>query len=1203
VFCGLAQPSVASEAVAPRSADGAAYLHHQVLAAKGLPARGEAAALDGVLDRTLSLVASVDRPEAAPALLATTVAEVLAILAETDRTERAWGLYRAGGPALARLLPGSGPETIAYRLTEASLLERMGDLKGAAGVLETATTALRTLEAEPSVRRQLLARALSQRAAVCAGLGDLDCARAALAEHPDAALYDAGARAPGTPDEVTYLVVRSLVATLGGQVDPVAAQALSQPLGFKPAPGRAAALAAYRQAGVALALEPGPRRRVEMVAVGERLRQVAWRKSDALDQLLVSITLAEIGRDGGLDAKVAFDLMQIAGRSGHTFDADALAQLSQARDEMGRRTAHQALRLRARRDRLEREQIQKVLQAAAEATPASRVLSHDAATRLLIRDFNVRIARADAEAAKAGVRREPGLAPLARLQAALSPGEAVLAMAPTVGGFAYMCVRKDAATYSVAAGDPMRVRLDARLVQAALTATHAPSERLDIQFPAEASVRLYDAMIRPFESCLKSGDRIVWLSGVAGSALPLSALLSAPPPKVAGGYDLAAADWLVRRHAISYAGSAEAILAARTARGVSADFDFLGVGDPVLRPKAGEDPARLLLRGTRLDSLAPLPETRDELEASAEGFRAARVLLQDAATERNLRGEMVGAYRHLSFATHGLIREDLQGLSEPALVLTPVNAADPADDGLLTASEIADMNLRAAFVVLSACNTANFDLTQFAQDLPALASAFAVAGVPATLATLWPVNSEAGKRVVTDLFASLRETGAGPADALAQAQRRFLAAPPERAYLHPRFWAPFVVLGDGGPAVEASPPAKSLRTVEVLTRAGGEVLDVERTSAGVATQFISDADARGRHGAAVRVATTEGAEIWRLDDRAGGASRFGADFDGRRLVGGYRLGPAGRYVPVVQAYENGAAAGSWQGTGLAKVDAFILAGSAVGDDAAMIAVGELNLRDAPEAGGGRLHVLELTKTLATRPLFTVEAPPGFKLSDATVTPMGGDLLVTYTTNQAPPLDRPPTPPDDYDTPYCLTERVTWLELRDGRTGARKAAREIRGLGVVTALGQADGTVLLGGSSRDACGQEGRATVLSATPRLETRTLYRDDSLGASDVRALAALPGGRTFVAASKENVVTLRRPDVAAAARANPYAVLPFTSTFSGLVVTLDRKGAPSAPTLLDSGSNIYVTAADASRPGDILLGGALAGQAAVFHLSEGGR
>lgn len=117
------------------------------------------------------------------------------------------------------------------------------------------------------------------------------------------------------------------------------------------------------------------------------------------------------------------------------------------------------------------------------------------------------------------------------------------------------------------------------------------------------------------------------------------------------------------------------------------------------------------------------------------------------------------------------------------------------DAGLLTASEIADMNLHASFVALSACNTANFDFDRIAQDLPALASAFAVSGVPATLGTLWPVDSRTGQAVVADVFARLRETAAGPADALARAQRAFLAAPPGRAYLHPRFWAPFV----GGP--------------------------------------------------------------------------------------------------------------------------------------------------------------------------------------------------------------------------------------------------------------------------------------------------------------------------------------------------------------------------------------------------------------------
>lgn len=1180
--------------------NGDLYLRRQVLAARIHQDLGQSAALDDSLNRTLSLLASVDAPSASPVTLARTFADTLAILVEAGQTERAWGLYRAAGSAVSRILPSASVDAVSFRLTEAELMQRMGDLKGASEAAGDAVTTLRRIELQASVRERLVARALAQQAAACAALGDLHCARAALDEHPGAALYRDEGRTAANPDEVIYLVLRGLIANLDGKPDPAVVAALARPLGFAPTAAQLQTLEVYRLVGPALALPPGPARDRAQAALGGALRRAASPRPSALDQVLMKLALGQSGAPEGLNDETAFALIQVALRGRHSFEADALTQLSQARDEMGRRAAHQALRLRSRRDRLEREQIQKVLQAAAVGPAAPGVLTHDPETRLLLRDFNVRLARADGAAAKAGVLRDSGPVPLARLQAALSPGEAVLAMAPTADGFAYMCVRREAVTRSVAAADLPRVRLDTRLVQAALTATHAPSERLDVQFPVDAAVRLHDVMIRPFAGCLKAGDRIVWLSGVAGSALPLSTLLSTPPPRIAGGYDLGAADWLVRRHAVSYAGSASAILAARNARRTAADFDFLGVGDPVLAPRTGGDPARLLLRGTRLDSLAPLPETRDELEASARGFRSSRLLLQDAATERGLRGQMLGAYRYLSFATHGLIREDLQGLTEPALVLTPVDARDPLDDGLLTASEIADMNLRAAFVALSACNTANFDLSQFAQDLPALASAFAVAGTPSTLATLWLVNTEAGKRVVSDLFAELqRQPTVGPAEALALAQRRYLAAPPDRAYLHPRFWAPFVVLGDGGPAVQPQPATKSLRVVEILTKGGGEVLNLERVGGAVVTQFISDADARGRQGAAVRLASPAG-EIWRKDDRSSGASRFGVDLGGRRLVGGYRLGPAGRYVPSIDVYDNGEPVAAWRGDGLTKVDAFILGGAAVGADRAAVAVGELNLRDAPADGGGRLHVLELTARLQPRLLFTVDAPPGFKLSEATITPLGADLLVTYATREAPPLRLPVISDDDYDTPYCLTEPVTWLELRDGRTGARKAAREVRGLGVVTALASPGGGVLLGGSTRAACGEEGRATVVVADPLLQTRTLYLDGGLGASEVRALAALPGGRTFVAASKENVVTYRRPDVAGAARANPYAASPFASTFSGLLVTLDRKGAVSAPKLLDSGSSIYVTATDASRSDDILLGGALAGQAAIFHLTE---
>ena len=125
---------------------------------------------------------------------------------------------------------------------------------------------------------------------------------------------------------------------------------------------------------------------------------------------------------------------------------------------------------------------------------------------------------------------------------------------------------------------------------------------------------------------------------------------------------------------------------------------------------------------------------------------------------------------------------------------------------MLTASEIADLNLGARFVALSACNTANYDVAQMAGELPALASAFAVAGVPSTLGSLWAVDSETTKEVVATTFATLRtEHGESPALALAGAQRAFLAAPPSRA--KPNFHS--LPLSVGQPIETRAPPPEA----------------------------------------------------------------------------------------------------------------------------------------------------------------------------------------------------------------------------------------------------------------------------------------------------------------------------------------------------------------------------------------------------------
>ena len=193
-------------------------------------------------------------------------------------------------------------------------------------------------------------------------------------------------------------------------------------------------------------------------------------------------------------------------------------------------------------------------------------------------------------------------------------------------------------------------------------------------------------------------------------------------------------------------------------------------------------------------------------------------------------------YRAISFATHGLVREQLPGLNEMALVLTPQRDDISIDDGLLTASEIADLNLNASLVILSACNTANFDLSLFGSEIYGLTTAFAWAGVPATLVTLWPVETQTSRILMTRLFQNMQDPSYGE---VARAANRSIVAfidnTPDRAYAHPRFWAPFVIFGDGAvrptEQLERSRPGYRLLSLQVGSdKEGGEVMSLAKDS-------------------------------------------------------------------------------------------------------------------------------------------------------------------------------------------------------------------------------------------------------------------------------------------------------------------------------------------------------------------------------------
>jgi CHAT domain-containing protein len=224
------------------------------------------------------------------------------------------------------------------------------------------------------------------------------------------------------------------------------------------------------------------------------------------------------------------------------------------------------------------------------------------------------------------------------------------------------------------------------------------------------------------------------------------------------------------------------------------------------RVRGGVHPVELrsgLADISKLRTLSPLPETADELCAVAHdlGADAGEIRLGAYATEHEVkalsRSGKLAQYGIVHFATHGAMAGELDGSSEPGLILTPPAQASEEDDGYLSASEIADLRLDADWVILSACNTAAGGAAN-AEALSGLARAFIYAQARALLVSHWAVDSTATVKLITAAMREIsRDSTVGRAEAL---RRAMLAMIDEGAAheAHPAYWAPFIVVGEGG---------------------------------------------------------------------------------------------------------------------------------------------------------------------------------------------------------------------------------------------------------------------------------------------------------------------------------------------------------------------------------------------------------------------
>jgi CHAT domain-containing protein/Tfp pilus assembly protein PilF len=326
-------------------------------------------------------------------------------------------------------------------------------------------------------------------------------------------------------------------------------------------------------------------------------------------------------------------------------------------------------------------------------------------------------------------------------------------------------------------------------------------------FDIRGAHELYDAILGEVAADLVGVAHLMVVPDGALQSLPFAALVTGAATEPRSAKDLQHVPWLMDRHALTMLPSVGTLAALRrVARTPRAQEPFVGFGDPALQGRGGTGtrltPRAVYARGgvdvEAVRRLEPLPETADELRAMATALGATPnvVHLRAEATEARVRDTDLERFRVLAFSTHGLMAGEFRGLSEPALVLTPPSVPTPQDDGLLAASEIAELKMDADWVILSACNTAAPDGTPGAEGLTGLAKSFFYSGARTLLVSHWSVHSVATQRLMTLLIQRQAGRKPGKAEALRQVMRQMLDEG-DQEFAHPYYWAPFVVVGEG----------------------------------------------------------------------------------------------------------------------------------------------------------------------------------------------------------------------------------------------------------------------------------------------------------------------------------------------------------------------------------------------------------------------
>ncbi|WP_138431063.1 CHAT domain-containing protein [Fodinibius saliphilus] len=182
----------------------------------------------------------------------------------------------------------------------------------------------------------------------------------------------------------------------------------------------------------------------------------------------------------------------------------------------------------------------------------------------------------------------------------------------------------------------------------------------------------------------------------------------------------------------------------------------------------------------------------EELMSYSSGFwpfrdkKESTIFVKEEATEENFKNLPLKDYRYIHLATHAYVSEENPHQSG---ILFSVSPEEPKG-GILHASEIYNLSLNAELVTLSACKTGVGEMAK-GEGIISLSRAFQYAGARNLLVSLWNVNDRATSRLMIKFYEQYQNEESISL-ALQRGKKEIIT---KRRYAHPKYWAPFIFIG------------------------------------------------------------------------------------------------------------------------------------------------------------------------------------------------------------------------------------------------------------------------------------------------------------------------------------------------------------------------------------------------------------------------